>query len=115
MKLSLPTGFAALAFTLSSSMALAGVCEISVTRVACPGKEADSYKKCDGKPSCVVKKKADSADECAKEAADECANNRLEITKSKEITAKFGGAAVKSKNGKEQFCAADRPDFNKCK
>jgi hypothetical protein len=115
MKLSLRTGFAALALTLSSSMALAGVCEISVTRVACPGKEADSFKKCDGKPSCVVKKKSDSAEDCAKAAADECPNSRLDITKSKEITAKFGGAAVKSKDGKEQFCAADRPDFNKCK
>ena len=115
MKVSLSKLFAITALTLSSSMALAGVCEISVTRVSCAGKEAEAYKKCDGKPSCVVKKKAETADECAKIASDECPNSRLDITKSKEISAKFGGAAVKGKDGKEQLCAADRPDFNKCK
>jgi hypothetical protein len=107
--------FAITALALSSSMALAGVCEISITRVACPGKEAESFKKCDGKASCVAKKKAETAEECAKLAADECPNSRLDITKSKEITAKFGGADVKSKDGKSQFCDANRPDFNKCK
>jgi hypothetical protein len=43
----------------------------------------------------------EDARDCAKAAADECANSRLDITKSKEITAKFGGTPVKSKDGKE--------------
>jgi hypothetical protein len=107
--------FAITALTLSSSMALAGVCELSITRVACPGKEAESFKKCDGKASCISKKKAETADECAKIAADECPNSRLDITKSKEIFAKFDGAEVKGKDGKAQFCDAARTDFNKCK
>ena len=105
----------ACALTAMTQVAMAGVCEIHIKRTACPGKDKESYAKCDGKAECDTKKKADSADECAKIAADECPNSRLEITKSKEITAKFGGAAVKSKDGKDQFCAADRPDFNKCK
>jgi len=90
----------------------AGICEITVKRAACPGKEAESYKKCDGKEECTNKQKADSEAACQKLAENECVNSRLEITKSKEIKASFGGAAVK---GGANLCATDRPDFNKCK
>ncbi len=107
--LSLVAGFA-----LASS-AYAGVCELTVTRVACAGQEAASYKKCDGKASCAVKKKADNEAACVKAAEEECVNSRTEITKSKTVSAKFDGKEVKNAAGSNQFCAADRPDFNKCK
>jgi len=35
-------------------------CNVYITRVACEGKEAISYKKCGGKQSCKKRKKADS-------------------------------------------------------
>ncbi len=98
-----------------SASAYAGVCELTVTRTACAGKEADSYKKCDGKASCAVKKKADNEAACVKAAEEECVNSRTEITKSKTVSAKFDGKEVKNAAGAAQFCAADRPDFNKCK
>ncbi|MDZ4787176.1 MAG: hypothetical protein SGJ02_13975 [bacterium] len=103
---------ALIASTVSiSNFALAGDCELSVTRIACPGKEAESYKKCDGKPSCTELKETASADGCAKEALKACENSRLDITKSKVITSKFDGTAVESN---KDFCAGDRADFNKC-
>lgn len=97
---------------LYSYSAYAGKCEIKVTRVACPGQEAESYKKCDGKPECPAKEiKAASAKDCAKKALKECENARLTVTKSKTITATWDGAAIE--DGKN-FCDADRADFNKC-
>ncbi|MCB9228594.1 MAG: hypothetical protein H6618_03195 [Deltaproteobacteria bacterium] len=97
-----------------SSATFAGTCEIHYLRTACPGKEEISYKKCKGKKECTKKKRAESIDECRKNALKSCGNSRLDITESKVITAKFDGAVVKTEDGKENFCAADRPDFNKC-
>ena len=47
-----------------------------------------------------------------------CANDRLEITKSKVITAKYKGKALKSKGGKDDMCldyAKRDTEFNQCK
>ena len=52
-----------------------------------------------------------------------CDNSRLDITKYKVVTATFKGAALTggfAADGKAaakgaNFCAADRPDLNKCK
>jgi hypothetical protein len=102
-----------LAVALSAGSAYAGDCKISVTRTACAGKEAESYKKCNGTKSCDQVKKVDSMEACAKEALKACDNvgDRQKVTKSKVITALFDGKPVQ--DGKD-FCAKDRPDFNKC-
>ncbi len=101
--------FAAVAFT---SVSFAGDCVLKVTRTACPGKEADSYKKCKGEKSCTEEPSAASEADCAKAALEACSNARLDITDSKTITATFKGKDVMA--GK-QFCKENRPDFHGCK
>ena len=101
------------AFFLSSSV-YAGTCEIHYDRTACPGKEDISYKKCKGEKACTKKKRAKDLTACQKLALKSCSNSRLDITKSKIIKASFDGKPIKSAEGKDNFCAADRPDFNKC-
>jgi len=91
--------------------AYAGECVIKVTRTACPGKEAESYKKCDGKQSCEDIQETDTAAACAEAALKACYNARLDITKSKVITATFDNVPVE---GGKNFCDPNRPDFNKC-
>jgi len=92
--------------------AFADKCVIDVTREACPGKDKESYEKCKGEKQCTKEVTATSEKDCAKKALKECENARLEITKLKIIKASFDGKPVEA--GKN-FCAADRPDFNKCK
>ena len=92
-------------------------CAIETTRKACPGQEAESYKKCDGKQSCTKYVPADSEAKCQAEAANSCSNDRLTITESKVIKAKYKGKDLKSKSGKDDFCAdyAKRAaEFNQC-
>jgi hypothetical protein len=95
----------------------AGTCEIHFTRTACPGKEDISYKKCDGDPSCSEFLESATAEECAKSAVAACENKRLDITKSKVITAKFEESSIQTPAGKEDFCT-DYPlvdkEFNQC-
>jgi hypothetical protein len=108
---------AGLLLSLSGAYAVAGSCDINYTRTACPGKEAISFKKCDGKASCVKTGTAESEDACRTKAVAACANDRLDITKSKVITATFNGKPVKNKAGGEDHCAdyAERAaEFNKC-
>lgn len=101
------------ALTLSG-VASADDCVLQITRTACPGKEAESYAKCTGKPSCTETKPAANAAQCATKAKEGCANSRRDVTKSKKITALFGGKPVE---GGKDFCAGhpdypytDRPD-----
>ena len=79
--------------------AFAGLCELTVTRTACSdATKAESFKKCDeankdikmkklAEDKCLetfdVKKESD----CMKKAITRCENGRLDITKSKVITA----------------------------
>jgi hypothetical protein len=95
----------------------AGDCALSYTRTACPGQEAESYKKCDGQKSCTKSVPADSATKCQELAINACANDRLTVTKSKVITATYKGKALQSKSGKADFCQ-DYPkrdaEFNQC-
>jgi hypothetical protein len=102
-----------LSLTAPFASAFAGECKLNVERTACPGKESESFKKCDGKPSCAEVKKTGTAASCAKEALKACENvgDRQKITKSKKISAEFDGKPVE--NGKN-FCEESRPDFNKC-
>lgn len=112
------------AFLLTQS-AFAGLCELTVVRTACSdATKAESFKKCDetnkdikmkklSEEKCLetfdVKKDSD----CIKKAITRCENGRLDITKSKAITATFDGKVLE--NGKD-YCDTKPPrtDFNKC-
>ena len=87
--------------------ALAADCVLKVTRTACPGQEQESFSKCGGKASCVETKPASDAAACAAVAAAACTNTRTAVTKSKSVTAEFGGTAVE---GGKNFCAG-HPDY----
>lgn len=92
-------------------------CDITYTRTACPGHEAESYAKCDGKQSCTRHVAATSEAQCLEQAVRACANDRLDITQSKVINAKFKGKALKSKAGKDDVCldyAKRDAEFNQC-
>ena len=92
-------------------------CAITYTRTACPGQEAESYKKCDGKQTCTKDVVAASSEACQEAAVKACANDRLTITKSKTISAKYKGKALKSKSGKDDFCLdyeKRAAEFNQC-
>lgn len=113
----MPLVFAALFLSFNGAWAVAGTCDVNYTRTACPGKEAISFKKCDGKASCVKTGAADTEEACRVKAVAACANDRLDITKSKVITATFNGKPVKNKAGGEDHCQdyAERAvEFNKC-
>src|SRR5262245_56703120 len=87
----------ALAAAALAQPALAeGDCAITYTRTACPGQEAESYKKCEGEKTCTKSVEASSQEQCATAAVDACANDRLTVTESKIITAKFKGQDLKS-------------------
>jgi len=107
----------ALFLSLNGAWAVAGSCDLNYTRTACPGKEAISFKKCDGKASCVKTGTADTEEACRAKAVAACANDRLDITKSKVIAASFNGKPVKNKSGGTDHCAdyAERAaEFDKC-
>jgi hypothetical protein len=94
-----------------------GDCGVNYTRTACPGKEAESFTKCDGKASCTKNVAADSAEACQAVALKACANDRLDITKSKVIQANYKGQPLKSASGKDDFCAdyeKRAAEFDKC-
>jgi hypothetical protein len=94
----------AMALVLAAGAAQAQDCQVHYTRAACPGKEAESFAKCDGKASCVKPAEAASAQACQAVALKACANDRLDVTKSKVIQATFKGQALKSATGKDDFC-----------
>jgi hypothetical protein len=112
---------AACVFTLAGAASAqdkaAAACVVTTTRNACPGQEAESYKKCEGKQSCSKPVEAASAEACAAAATTACSNDRLEITKSKTITVTYDGKPLKSKSGKADMCL-DYPkraaEFDKC-
>jgi hypothetical protein len=92
-------------------------CAIKYTRTACPGQEAESYKKCDGKKSCLKYEPASSAEQCKQAAAAACSNDRLTITASKVVNATFQGKPLKTTSGKEDFCAEyekREAEYNHC-
>ena len=96
---------AVLALAVSSVMA--GECVLQVTRTACPGKDKESFTKCDGKASCNETVPAASAGQCTLKAKSACSNKRLDVTKYKKVTATYDGAPVDA--GKD-FCTG-HPDF----
>ena len=109
--------FAIVASTAGAAAEEAGACAITTTRTACAGQETESYKKCDGKQSCSKNVEAASADACLQAAVAACANDRPTVTKSKKITAKYQGKAVKPKSGKDDVCLSyDKraAEFDQC-
>lgn len=109
---------AALLICFNSASSFAdGNCAVTYNRTACKGQESMSFKKCKGNPSCTKEKPAASPAECQVMANQACANDRLDITKSKVVTATFDGQKVLSKSGKEDFCLDYEnvaTEFNKC-
>ena len=108
---------AVLLLMATTGSASAGQCAVEYIRTACPGQEKESYSKCDGKQSCVLTETTADAQACQAAALKACANDRLKITKSKVVHAKFDGKAVMSASGKEDFCAdyAKRAtEFDQC-
>ena len=111
-----------LAITLGFGLGLARAeektdCSLTTTRTACPGQEAESFKKCDGKASCSKSVPADSEQACQTAAVEACSNDRLTVTKSKVITATYKGKALKSKAGRPDLCldyAKRDAEFNQC-
>ncbi len=102
---------------LSAQLVYAGDCAVQYTRTACPGKEAESFAKCDGKATCIKTAPADNAQACQDVALKACANDRLDVTKSKVIAASFDGKGIKSASGKDDFCmdyAKRDAEFNRC-
>lgn len=110
-----------------ASMGMAGAayanCVVHYERIACQGREPESFKKCDGKAACdKVVKDATSKDACVDVAFKACDNDRLDITKYKKITADWVGqplvggfnATGKPDAAGTNFCAAERPDMNRC-
>ena len=92
---------------LTAGSVLAGECMLQVTRTACPGKETESFSKCDGKASCNESVPAASAGQCTLKAKSACSNKRLDVTKYKKVTATYDGTAV---DGGKDFCTG-HPDF----
>ena len=105
---------ASFGLSLASDAFAADDCVIHYNRTACPGKEEEAYSKCGGTKECDKAADASTEAACTAAAKEACANSRLEITKSKRITARFNGKALKGSDG-ANFCASNRPDFNKCK
>lgn len=100
-----------------SQFALAGNCEINITRTACPGQEQVSYQKCNGQQSCTEASVQADAVACKAHAVSACENQRLTVTKSKVITAKFEGQALKTDKDQADFCLAyanRATEFDKC-
>lgn len=86
-------------------------CMVHYEREACVGKarngktnEVMSYKKCGGKKSCTKEKTASTLAECQAAALKACGNRRFTVTKSKVITAKWNGQAIKDQHGNADFC-----------
>lgn len=117
MRNSILTFLSVMMLACFASQSWAGSCEINFDRTACPGQEAISYKKCDGEKTCTEYKETASAAECATAATADCENKRLNITKSKVITATFDGVPLKTAAGSSDFCTAyalKDKEFNHC-
>lgn len=115
--LALCASLAALAWAPHAFAQAQGDCAITYTRTACPGKEAQSYAKCDGQASCIKFVAVDSAQACQAAALKACANDRLDITRSKVIGASYKGEPQKSATGKADFCMdydKRAAEFDKC-
>ena len=105
------------ALMATARTAAAGECAIEYIRTACPGQEKESYSKCNGTQSCVLPEPAADVAACQAAAVKACANDRLTITKSKVVHAKFDGSAIMTASGKDDFCidySKRAAEFDQC-
>lgn len=96
---------AAVAYPLIAS---AGDCVMTVTRVACPGREQSCYSKCNGQPTCDETKKVGTKEACENEALRNCTVFRPGETKSKSVLAKFNGELL---NSGKNYCEPEKPEY----
>ncbi len=103
---------------LWATAALAGDCEIVVSRDPCPGQEALSYKKCEGKKACSEFVKVPDVAACKKAAIAACEVFRPGITRAKSVTTvKFDGTLVKPDGTDPDFCKSypkRATEYGKC-
>jgi len=91
---------------LSSTYLFAGQCDLTFSRIACKGKEIESYSKCpEGKKTCTLSYGATSKAECANLSVSNCVNGRTDITKYKSVQAAFDGQVI---NNGDDFCLKDQ-------
>ena len=101
--------FSMLAATLAvSASASAAECQLHVSRTACPGKETESYSKCNGKQSCDTVVDTLDAASCAEAALKSCENKRFDITQYKSVVARFQGVDFAA--GRD-FCDKDSGSY----
>ncbi|MBF0205844.1 MAG: hypothetical protein HQK53_03050 [Oligoflexia bacterium] len=107
----------AFSFINSSAFSIPGICKLQVTRIACPGKQTESFRKCDGDESCVEIIELPSSQLCEQAAEEACFNSahNEQITKSKSITATFNDDSLENGN---DICdtrnTGNRFKFDKC-
>ena len=95
-----------LTWLIHSLAATAGTCELRVTRTACPHKEDFSFRKCAGLSSCSATISNTSEAQCMALAQRACTNPRPQVTKHKQIEAKYDEKNLQSDNGDSDFCRA---------
>ncbi len=93
---------------LFSGSVFAAECALTITRDACPGKEVESYSKCNGAKTCDVVKEVASVQECQAFAVENCKNQRFDITQYKHIVARFNRASV---DANKDFCDRDAAGY----
>lgn len=87
-------GIVALLVFSAGQMAVAGDCVLTISRTACPGKQAEALKPYGGKETTEEKKSADDGAACAKAAEKAAKIVRKGVLSAKKVTATFGGAPV---------------------
>ena len=91
---------------LSSTYLFAGQCDLTFTRMACKGKETESYSKCPGGvKTCTITYKDNSQVDCTNLSISNCINGRTDVTKYKSVEASFDGQVI---NNGDDFCLKDR-------
>ena len=93
---------------LMSGVLSAAPCNLKITREACPGKEKESFSKCGGNKSCIVKGEKSDISECINFAMENCKNARFDITKYKMVQVQFQGSNLE--NGLD-YCSQDRGTY----
>jgi len=98
-------------FLCLSVSAIAGECVLKTTRVACPGKEKESFSKCNGQASCDEKVVADSAKECARKRRSHATTAVLPSPRARRSPPHLMGKPSKVAR---MFVLPRRSDYNKC-
>ena len=104
-------------FSTFANLSYAADCLIKTTRIACAGKESESFSKCDGQRSCTKTETVSSPEACKQAALNACRNDRLDITKRKEINASYDGNPMYGSSGQSDMCteyANKLTEFNQC-